>query len=215
MGSACRVPHENRDGSRSSGLGSGGHSKGFWTKVRKRDDGCWIWTSYLDADGAGKFCTVVAGKRRSFRAARFAWEQLRGPVPAGHSLVALVCWNRRCVNPAHREPVGHATIVKLRHAFGPPCAQPDNRGALCGRAILTDEAVLDIRSYRGVYGALPLLAKLYGVNINTARAALYGKTWRHLDRRGRPRAGMPLARLRELVAQRLPLSGPDSEEGAA
>lgn len=215
MGSACRVPHENRDGSRASGLGSGGHCRGFWAKVRKRDDGCWIWTGYLDKDGAGKFCTVVDGRSRSFRAPRFAWEQLRGPVPAGHSLVALVCWNRRCVNPAHREPVKPEAVVALRHAFGPPCEHPDNRGELGGRAKLTAEAVREIRSYRGVYGAMPLLAKLYGVSPETARNAVYGKTWRHIDGRGRPRERMPLALLRELVAQRqLQLEGPDKDDAA-
>jgi hypothetical protein len=201
MGSACRVPHENRDGSHASGLGSGGtKSRGFWTKVWKRPDGCWDWTSYLDKDGAGKFCTLVDGRARTFRAARYAWEQHYGPIPPGYVLLALVCWNRRCIRPSHREPVPKRDVVRWIVAMGRPVERADNRGAMCGRAILTDDQVRDIRACRGVYGAMPLLAELYGISVHTARIVAQGRTWRHL--RGRPREHMPLSLLRDLVRQR-------------
>lgn len=70
----------------------------FWSKVDKTD-GCWEWTASL-VSGYGQF----RHNGRIVRAHRFAYEQLVGPVPKGLELDHL-CRNRRCVNPAHLEPV--------------------------------------------------------------------------------------------------------------
>jgi len=71
----------------------------FWEKVQKTDS-CWIFT------GAG--CGVGYGEiwahGRVMRAHRVAYELLIGPVPEGLTLDHR-CRNRRCVNPAHLEPV--------------------------------------------------------------------------------------------------------------
>lgn len=71
----------------------------FWTKVRKTK-ACWLWLAGLDGHGYGKF--TEGGRQRA--AHRLAYEALVGPIPAGMQLDHL-CRTRRCVNPAHLEPV--------------------------------------------------------------------------------------------------------------
>lgn len=69
----------------------------FWSRVDKTD-GCWLWTSTVVWNGYGQF---RINNRRVY-AHRFAYEQVVGPVPDG---LDHLCRNRRCVNPAHLEPV--------------------------------------------------------------------------------------------------------------
>lgn len=87
----------------------GDHGARFWSKVNK--DGplptwapflgpCWLWTSRQDRDGYGRF--AVEGK--DFRAHRFAYKDLVGPIPDGLTIDHL-CRVPGCVNPAHMEPV--------------------------------------------------------------------------------------------------------------
>lgn len=73
----------------------------FWAKVDKRDDGCWEWQASLAGGGYGSF---VVQNRRRVPAHRYAYEALRGQIPAGLQIDHL-CRNRKCVNPAHMEPV--------------------------------------------------------------------------------------------------------------
>ena len=72
----------------------------FMQKVDKDGDGCWTWTAAKRGNGYGNFW--VDG--RSQGAHRFAFEQARGPIPAGMEIDHL-CRNRICVNPAHLEAV--------------------------------------------------------------------------------------------------------------
>lgn len=94
----------------------------FWAKVR-RTDGCWLWTGGTSTDGYGSFW---AG-RRSVRAHRFAYELEVGPIPEGLDLDHTCCQpdrcdggrrcpHRRCVNPAHLEPVTNAENARRGHA---------------------------------------------------------------------------------------------------
>jgi hypothetical protein len=66
------------------------------------ETGCWLWTGSLDSHGYGKFSI----KHRSIPAYRFSYETFVGPRPPGATLDHL-CRNRRCVNPAHLEPVAN------------------------------------------------------------------------------------------------------------
>ena len=72
----------------------------FWSRVEKTADGCWLWTSTIVWNGYGQF---RIDNRRVY-AHRFAYEQVNGTIPAGLDLDHL-CRVRRCVNPAHLEPV--------------------------------------------------------------------------------------------------------------
>jgi hypothetical protein len=76
-------------------------------------DGCWLWTGFLSTAGYGR----IDGTKKGVWAHRWAYEQLVGPIPEGYHLDHLchttdltcsgggTCTHRRCVNPAHLEPV--------------------------------------------------------------------------------------------------------------
>lgn len=53
----------------------------------------------------------VSVNRRPYRAHRFYWEQVNGPLPKGLELDHL-CRVRQCVNPAHLEAVTHPENVQ-------------------------------------------------------------------------------------------------------
>lgn len=85
----------------------------FWAQVERRGEGeCWPWVGHCQWNGYGQFGTK--GQRLAHR---IAYEYLVGPIPAGLVLDHLChthdlncadnsdCPHRRCVNPAHLEPV--------------------------------------------------------------------------------------------------------------
>lgn len=72
----------------------------FWHYVEITPS-CWLWTAAI-TDGYGSIHSSYL--RRNLRAHRFAYELLVGPIPVGLQLDHL-CRVRRCVNPAHLEPV--------------------------------------------------------------------------------------------------------------
>lgn len=76
----------------------------FFTHVRLASyvGGCAEWTGYRNPDGYGMINTGsrTDGSRRTIGAHRFAWEMLRGPVPAGLQ-VCHKCDNPACVEPSH------------------------------------------------------------------------------------------------------------------
>lgn len=77
-----------------------------------QETGCWLWDKALDRDGYG----VIQATRRD-SAHRVTYLAHIGPIPAGHVLDHTChstdptcpgggdCLHRRCVNPAHLEPV--------------------------------------------------------------------------------------------------------------
>src|SRR5947208_3553691 len=75
----------------------------FWRNVHKPDDpeACWTWTGY-GTSGYGQH--FIDTKRQKVYAHRYAYELTHGSIPDGIVLDHL-CRNRRCVNPAHLEPV--------------------------------------------------------------------------------------------------------------
>lgn len=89
--------------------GSENQVRRFLQKVRP-GDGCWEWLGNIGPDGYSRFSGVGP-------AHRFAYELLIGPIPEGYELDHLChsmdstclggydCPHRRCVNPAHLEPV--------------------------------------------------------------------------------------------------------------
>lgn len=79
-------------------------------RVRKLATDCWRWTGAKTADGYGKL--EVGGK--SWKAHRYVWTELVGPIPEGHELDHLLdrCVTRACVAPHHPEPVDRQTHLR-------------------------------------------------------------------------------------------------------
>lgn len=95
----------------------------FWPKVDKRGpDECWPWLASCNEAGYGM---IGAGGTygRPLLAHRVAYEFLADPIPEGLELDHLChtwdescsggrsCLHRKCVNPAHLEPVSTAVNV--------------------------------------------------------------------------------------------------------
>ncbi len=90
----------------------------FWTKVEKTET-CWLWTAAkASKQGHGKF--MVQGK--NWKAHRWAYEALVGPIPKGLTLDHL-CRVPACVNPAHLEPVTLAENVRREMEAKTHCPQ--------------------------------------------------------------------------------------------
>jgi hypothetical protein len=69
--------------------------------------GCWLWTPQPDANGYGR----ISINDRVQYAHRVSWETFIGPIPEGLTIDHL-CRVRRCINPAHLEPVTLAENVR-------------------------------------------------------------------------------------------------------
>lgn len=71
----------------------------FWSHVQRGADAeCWLWTSWCDRDGYGKF--KLNGTVH--KASRIAWTIARCPVPP-LLVIDHTCLNRGCVNHGHLE----------------------------------------------------------------------------------------------------------------
>lgn len=115
---------------------SGTEDERFDARVASgKPDDCWIWTGYVNPRGYGRFTRSLAEHGgRKVLAHRFAYERIFGIVPLNlqldhtcHSADTACldgdrCQHRRCVNPAHLEPVtnrenSHRGRVVLAHAL--------------------------------------------------------------------------------------------------
>ncbi|MGW1039894.1 HNH endonuclease signature motif containing protein [Streptomyces sp. NPDC002547] len=72
----------------------------FESKYSVQPDGCWLWTGAVSRGGYG----VFRHEGKAANAHRISYLHYVGPVLEGLDLDHL-CRVRRCVNPAHLEPV--------------------------------------------------------------------------------------------------------------
>jgi hypothetical protein len=157
----------------------------FWSKVKKSEDGCWIWCAFRDKQGYGIF--KVAGK--TIGAHRVAYTLAYGPIPSG-LYVCHYCDNPSCVRPDHLwigtvDDNNNDKITKGRQARGmvPFSKHPERRarGERNGSAKLTVEQVQEIRiRYTGARGQQKTLACEYNVSRSLISAITTGRLWRDL-----------------------------------
>lgn len=128
----------------------GNREANFWSKVQRRGaEQCWMWKGFVGPEGYGRF-----GDSGSTLAHRVAYELTIGPIPDGLQLDHTChthhdscpggrsCRHRRCVNPAHLEPVTLAenasrisTTIRARRS-----AQSKRAITHCPRGHAYDEA---------------------------------------------------------------------------
>ena len=82
------------------------------SKVNSVESGCDVWIGALSTKGYGQFW--ING--RQTQAHRWAYENLRGPIPEGLEIDHL-CHNPACVRVDHLEPVTHAENLRRRRPF--------------------------------------------------------------------------------------------------
>lgn len=78
----------------------GGLAERLWSRIRRDEKGCWLWTGAITAQGYGSLRINYEG----LLAHRVMFELLVEPIPDGLHLDHL-CRVRACCNPAHLEPV--------------------------------------------------------------------------------------------------------------
>jgi len=69
----------------------------FWDKVRKKENGCWIW---LAGCGSPRHFGYFTYNGRTVSASRLAWESKNGKLDIKKRL-RHSCQNAKCVNPDH------------------------------------------------------------------------------------------------------------------
>lgn len=89
----------------------------FWAKV-DITPACWLWTAALTSKGYGSF--DIDGRRRSTH--RLSYERLVAPIPTGLT-IDHTCFVKRCVNPAHLEPVTQAENTRRAAARVTHCPE--------------------------------------------------------------------------------------------
>lgn len=73
---------------------------------------CHLWTASTFASGYGQFTgTDETGNRRTYRAHRWLWKRLRGPLPDDVVLDHWACDRPACVNLDHMRPTTHRENV--------------------------------------------------------------------------------------------------------
>lgn len=150
----------------------------FWARVRGAADGCWIFTGSRHAKGYG---AVYVAPRKYVRATRFVWELLHGPIPRG-LFVCHHCDNPPCVRPDHLFLGTNRDNMHDALAKGRPSVLRGLKGERQPAAKLTETIVRDMRAeYRARRATITQLARRYGVHPKTARDAVLGHNWSHIE----------------------------------
>ena len=98
---------------------------------------CWEWQNYLRKDGYGAVGNKLAH--------RISYEALVGPIPDGLTIDHL-CRNRRCVNPAHLEPVTMA--INILRGISPAANHARKTHCIYGHELAGDNLYVDPKRRR-------------------------------------------------------------------
>ncbi len=112
----------------------------FWSKVEKTES-CWLWKGATARYGyfwSGE--RTPRGNPRTVKAHRWAYEHLRGPIPAGLTIDHL-CKTTACVNPSHMEvvPAGENAL----RGDGPAALNARKTHCIRGHKLAGDNLVIE------------------------------------------------------------------------
>lgn len=108
----------------------------FWDRVVK-SPGCWEWIGSISKWGYGIW---QPHRGVSLRAHRVSYEATVGPIPDGLVLDHL-CRNKRCVNPAHLEPV--TDRVNTLRGVGPSAVNATKAACVHGHPFTTENTFIE------------------------------------------------------------------------
>jgi hypothetical protein len=142
---------------------------GFWAKLDRREDGCWLWPGKPHKKtGYGR---AYAGDGVYTGAHRVAWMLVNGPISDG-LFVLHKCDNRRCCNPDHLFLGTAADNAHDRDAKG--------RGASGERVAhrLSAAQVVEIRQLAAVGDtSLAQIGVRFGIGRDFVHAIVKRKKW--------------------------------------
>jgi hypothetical protein len=139
--------------------------------------GCWEWMASVNTNGYGQF--RINGTTE--QAHRASWMIFRGPIPADGSAYGTVnvlhrCDNSLCVNPEHLFLGNQSENAKDAVKKG-RWGQRGVPGQFHGRAVLTDNAV---RQIRASLDSVETLAQKHKVSGSTICHVRKRRTWKHI-----------------------------------
>lgn len=149
------------------------HEARFFSKVRKEESGCWVWTGHRYPKGYGAY---KAPGGRLVSAHRASYEMHNGPVPAG-VVVCHRCDNPPCVNPNHLWLGTAAENNADRDAKGRQVAP---KGSRHGMASITDETAREIRAACASGEPQVKIAKRLSVSKYVVNSIATGRNWTHI-----------------------------------
>lgn len=163
----------------------------FWKKADVRGpDECWLWKASTTRNGYGQFGLGPRGQHRMISAHRFAYFLGHGVDP-GAFHVCHRCDEKRCQNPAHlflgtAADNIHDCLAKGRFPIGEnhyTQRHPEfiRVGEARQSAKLREVEVIEIRRLYAAGGTShSILARKFGVAMETIRAIVIRKNWRHI-----------------------------------
>lgn len=135
------------------------------------DTPCWLWTGGLGPDAYGAFWWN--GKTRG--AHRYAYERAAAVQLAPADCVCHRCDTPLCVRPDHLF-IG----TNLDNVADRDRKKRNACGERIGKAALTEEKVVEIRTRHAGGDGIRQLAAAYGVTPAAIRQVVFRKTWRHV-----------------------------------
>lgn len=160
--------------------------KRFWSKVVKRDSGCWEWTGHIISRGYGQFSLHDKG----YLAHRVAYA-LTFSTPDQSLYCCHRCDNPKCVNPHHiflgtAQDNASDRVSKGRQARGERhgfVTKPEScpRGERCARSKYKEAVIRSIRDEWAAGGVrYSDLAEKFGMSHSNVMKVINRKTWTHL-----------------------------------
>ena len=146
----------------------------FWSKVEKKESGCWEWAARKDRAGYGEFHLNGA----TVKAHRVSYSLKNPSADINGMCVLHSCDNPSCVNPHHLFLGSHADNVSDKCKKGRGRFRP-HLGSKNGCSKLTEEQVKEIRELKGRV-IQTVMAERYGVSQALISLILLKKGWKHV-----------------------------------
>lgn len=141
----------------------------LWARVKKAGPtDCWLWEGSKDKQGYG----LIGDENRVLRMAhRVAYEDIKGPLPAG-VILRHTCDNPPCCNPDHLLPGTHADNMNDMVSRGRSMRGEKNR--------LAKLTAADVVAIRADTRRQVEIAAAYGITHGNVSLIKSRRIWRHV-----------------------------------